>query len=125
MELQELSSGLSSNHIKMGSQLCSWYDSLTQNKAYIVTGGNDSCVKVWGRSNHNMLTQLELFNMPVTRVIADFKDPAVIHACSLNKDIVSFDLKKNKQIILHRVANGHVNDMVQKKCPEFEISSMR
>jgi WD40 repeat protein len=94
---------------------------VTQNKTVIITGGNDSCVKVWGRTNHSLLTQLELFTMPVTRVITDVKDPGVFHACSLNKDIISFDLKKNKAIATHRVANGHVHDLIQKKSAEFEI----
>lgn len=89
-----------------------------------MSGGNDCCVKVWGRMNRSMLTQLELFTMPVTKVIVDFKDPGVIHACSLNKDIVSYDLKKNKPMITHRVANGHVHDLTQKKRSEFELSRL-
>lgn len=59
----------------------------------------------------------------MTRVIADIKEPSLIHACSLNKEVISYDLKKNKQTINHRVANGHVYDLTQKKIAEFEISS--
>jgi hypothetical protein len=70
------------------------------------------------------LSQLELFTQPVTRVIVDIKDPGVFHACSLNKDIISYDMKKNKPIITHRVANGHVHDITQKKKPEYELSSL-
>ena len=39
----------------------------------------------------------------------------------MDKDITSYDLRKEKKIIAHRVANGHVLDLVQKKSPEFEL----
>lgn len=81
-------------------------------------------MKIWGRTHHNLITQIELFNQPVSRVIADIKDPSIIHACSLNKELISYDLRKNKQIIAHRVANGHVHDLTQKKVSEFELSKL-
>jgi WD40 repeat protein len=91
----------------------------------LVTGGKDGNVRIWGRANRGLVTQLELHTNSVTRLLEDSKDAGLIHSCSLDKDITSYSLKKEKKVISHRAANGFVTDMVQKKSSEFELSKPR
>ena len=87
-----------------------------------MTGGKDGNVRIWGRSNRSLVSQLELHTNAVTRLIEDSKDSGLIHSCSLDKDVTSYSLRKEKKVISHRAANGYITDMVQKKSSEFELS---
>jgi hypothetical protein len=45
----------------------------------------------------------------------------VIHTCGLDKEIISYDLKKEKKVKQHAVKNGIIYDMAQEKLNELEL----
>ena len=93
-----------------------------QNKTYIISGGKDGCVRIWGRTNRHIITQIEMHPSPIVRLISDIKDPSIFHSCSIEKEIITYDMRKEKKAATHRASNGLLTDMVQKKCAEFELS---
>lgn len=41
----------------------------------------------------------------------DNQKPNIIHSCSLDKTIHTYDLKSDKKVILHQAKNGMIMDM--------------
>ena len=98
---------------------------MVMNKTYIITGGNDGCLRIWARTNRKLITQLEMHSAPITKLLVDIKDPTLIHTCSLDKDVHSYSLRKEKKVISHRATNGYFNDMVQSRHNELELSKVK
>ena len=48
----------------------------------------------------------------------DINNVAIIHSCSLDKTIHSYNIKKEKKIIFHTAKNGMIFDMTQRKDSE-------
>lgn len=48
----------------------------------------------------------------------------LIHSCSADKTIHTYDLKIDKKVILHQSKNGVLYDMVQRKDNELELSNL-
>lgn len=90
-------------------------------KLYILSGGQDGIVRVWARNTRQMITQISIHTKDVVSVFPDCNKPQIIHSCSLDKTVHSFDLKQNKKIILHQAKNGSILDMTQRKDHEQEL----
>lgn len=77
---------------------------------------------MWARNTRQMITQISIHTKDVVSVFPDCNKPQIIHSCSLDKTVHSFDLKQNKKIILHQAKNGSILDMTQRKDHEQELS---
>lgn len=96
--------------------------SLYGDKNYYLSGGEDGIIRVWSKSAREMLSQISIHTKSVTKVFPDLLKANIIHSCSMDKTIHSYDLKIDKKIILHQGKNGSVLDMTQRKDAELELS---
>ena len=96
---------------------------IAQNRGvmYMVSGGNDSTVRVWKLSNRELVTQHSDHKKAVTKVMVDCQSPSIIHSCGLDGQLVSFDLKSNKRICIHMINSGSLMDMTQRTDSKSEI----
>ncbi len=89
---------------------------------YILTGGEDGVVRVWARTNHELIMQLPAHQKNVFKVFPDANKPNVIYSCGEDRNLNIFDLKIQKKINNHSVKNGHIRGIIQKLEQENEIS---
>ena len=87
-----------------------------------MSGGEDAIVRVWSRKVRQLVTQINPHKKDITRIFPDLEKPNIIHSCSIDKIIHTYDLKTEKKIILHQAKNGQVLDMAQRKDNELELS---
>jgi cilia- and flagella-associated protein 52 len=87
-----------------------------------LSGGDDGIVRVWARKTRKLITQITAHKKTITRVFPDLQKSNIIHSCSADKIIHSFDLKTEKKVILHQAKNGTVLSMSQRKDNELELS---
>ncbi|EAS05346.1 zinc carboxypeptidase family protein, putative (macronuclear) [Tetrahymena thermophila SB210] len=95
--------------------------SVFANQNYILTGGQDGIVRVWSRVNRQLITQISMHTKDVVSVFPDFQKANIIHSCSADKSVHSFDLKTDKKVIFHQAKNGSILDMSQRKDHEQEL----
>ena len=98
--------------------------SLVVDQNYILTGGEDGLIRVWSKGLRKIISQLNFHTKAVTRIIPDFQSANIIHSCSVDKQVQSYDLKAEKKLMYHTAKNGHLLDITQKRTPEFEIVSV-
>lgn len=53
--------------------------------------------------------------MAVTGILVDISVPHIIHSVSLDKTIVSYDLKAERTLKQHRIKNGQLTGLSQRK----------
>ena len=88
---------------------------------YIISGGEDGIVRIWGRSNRVMIIQLSDHRRSVMEAFPDLLQSHVIHSCGIDRTISTWDIKKEKRIITHQLANGCLLGMTQRKDSEQEL----
>jgi len=65
--------------------------------------------------------QLPAHTKSVTKVLPDYRNPHLIHSCSVDKSISSYNLKAEKKEVGHVIINGIFLDMTQRKDHEMEL----
>ena len=88
---------------------------------YILSGGDDGMVRVWTRKTHQLVMQLPAHTKAVTKILPDYKNPHLIHSCSIDKSLCSYNLKIEKKEIGHVINNGILLDMAQRRDHENEL----
>jgi WD40 repeat protein len=88
---------------------------------YILSGGEDGAVRVWGRANRKLLIQFNDQKKDVVSVFPDLNKPHIIHSCSADRTISTYDLKIEKRIGGHQTFNGSLLAMSQRRDNEFEL----
>lgn len=94
---------------------------MTKSVHYMVSGGNDSTVRVWKLSNRELVTQFSEHKKGVTKVLVDVKSPNIIHSCGMDGVVGSYDLKTNKRLNCHMINTGGLMDMTQRFDAKSEI----
>lgn len=56
-----------------------------------------------------------------TRIIKDAHNEEIIHTSSIDKTIVSYNLRADKKLRSHTCPQGYPADMAQKLTPEYEL----
>lgn len=95
--------------------------SVFMNQNYILSGGEDGSLRIWGRQNHQLLTQFSDNRRAVTRVMPDVLQPHLVHSCGIDRIINTYDLKLERRIVRHEIGNGAILDMTQRKDNENEL----
>eukprot|EP00744_Colponema_vietnamica_P009814 GILI01013927.1.p1 GENE.GILI01013927.1~~GILI01013927.1.p1 ORF type:complete len:623 (+),score=120.64 GILI01013927.1:91-1959(+) len=88
---------------------------------YIVTGGQDGCVRVWGRKSHELITQFSEHRKDVTEVLPDLLQPHLVHSCGADRAVLTYDLKTNKKAVSHMIRNGYLTGLSQRRDHENEL----
>ena len=62
---------------------------------------------MWHVSTHQLLTQFSSHRRAVAEVIIDNLHPHLIHSCSEDKLIVTYNLKEDRQVVQHSLHSGN------------------
>lgn len=72
-------------------------------------------VRLWARKTHQLLQQITVHQKTIGRVLVDVKQPHLVHSCSHDKSLHTYDLKVDKKVCFHQAKNGSLLDMDQRK----------
>ena len=73
---------------------------------YIISGGEDGLVRIWSRKIRKLCYQIACHTKKITAAFPDILQSHIIHSCSMDKTVHTYDLKKNKKVIYHTQNNG-------------------
>lgn len=90
---------------------------------YILSGGADGAVRVWARVNRKLLIQFNDQKKDIVSLFPDLNKPHLVHSCSMDRTISTYDLKQEKRVNGHQTANGALYGMSQRKDNELELVS--
>lgn len=90
---------------------------------YILSGGEEGAVRVWARANRKLLIQFNDQKKDIVSLFPDLNKPHLIHSCSMDRTISTYDLKQEKRMNGHQTHNGSLQGMTQRKDNEFELIS--
>lgn len=93
----------------------------SSNLQYVATGGNDGVVRIWRMSNRELIVQFSEHSKPVTRVLVDNTKPHLVHSCSQDMLVLTYDLKTQRRTVSHLVQQGALLDMSQRQDSEQEL----
>lgn len=91
------------------------------NVNYILTGGEDGVVRVWGRNNHELIMQFPAHHKEVRVVLADNENANIIYSGGEDRNMNFFDLKLQKRTCVHYLKNGFIFGLDQKRSGDREI----
>ena len=107
--------GLSADGKKMEWDLSAHKGSLTtiyNNESYILTGGEDCVVRIWSKSRQ-LINQISAHQKPLSKVLGDILASHLVHSCSLDRSLQTYDLKSDKKLYFRQALGGNVTDMIQ------------
>jgi len=87
----------------------------------IVSGGEDGYVRVWQAGSRQLIADFGEHKRPVTQVLVDVRQPWLVHSCSGDGQVLTYDLKKERRTIIHMVKEGSLLDMSQRLDSEQEL----
>mmetsp|Transcript_1714 Transcript_1714/g.5990 ORF Transcript_1714/g.5990 Transcript_1714/m.5990 type:complete len:648 (-) Transcript_1714:54-1997(-) len=83
---------------------------LAVNDKYICSGGEDSCIRLWAAKSRELIGQ---FTGEHTKTISDLQidveAPFILHSCSADRSVLTFDLSKNKRLTFHASSSKSQN----------------
>lgn len=91
---------------------------------YILSGGQDGVVRIWARTNYEMVMQFSAHHKEVHALFADFSYSNIIYSGGEDKNMNCFDLKQQKKVISHGMKNGFIFGMDQRKNNNKEVLSV-
>jgi len=86
-----------------------------------LSGGEDGALRLWLKSSRRMLGQFAEHSGPITGLCVDVNDDALVHTCSTDKSILTWDLRKECRINCHMLREGSFLHMAQRKDHEWEL----
>jgi len=89
--------------------------------AFLVSGGEDGGVRVWALKNRELMIQFVEHQKRVTGVGVDVKKPNLIHSCSMDCGLLTYDLIKEKRTVSHMVREGAFLCLSQRLDSEQEV----
>jgi len=91
------------------------------NVGYIVSGGKDGSVRVWKSTTREFVAEYTDHSRAVERVLVDVKYPNMIHSCSADSSVITYDIKAMRRVQTHIVNSGVMFDMTQRLDSEMEL----
>eukprot|EP00658_Telonema_sp_P-2_P025115 TRINITY_DN20112_c0_g1_i4.p1 TRINITY_DN20112_c0_g1~~TRINITY_DN20112_c0_g1_i4.p1 ORF type:complete len:428 (-),score=108.87 TRINITY_DN20112_c0_g1_i4:363-1646(-) len=83
--------------------------------------GADGALRLWLQSNRRLLGQFAEHSGPITGLCVDCNDDSLVHTCSSDKSIITWDLKREKRSNCHMLREGSFLHMAQRKDHEWEL----
>jgi len=96
-------------------------NSLAMTSTYLVSGGADGAVRVWALSSRELIIQFTEHRKSVTEVLVDLENPSLVHSCSLDRNVFTYDLKTERRSVAHSVRSGAFTSMTQRLDSEKEL----
>jgi len=87
----------------------------------LFSAGADGALRLWLLRDRKLLGQFTEHSKPVTGICIDINDDALVHTCSLDKTILTFDLRVEKRVNCHLLREGSFVHMCQRKDHEWEL----
>lgn len=73
--------------------------SLYADQNYMLSGGQDGAVRVWARGTRQLLIQFNDQKKDIVSVFPDVGQSNLIHSCSADRTINTYDLKQEKRVL--------------------------
>eukprot|EP00656_Telonema_subtile_P052062 TRINITY_DN7148_c0_g2_i9.p1 TRINITY_DN7148_c0_g2~~TRINITY_DN7148_c0_g2_i9.p1 ORF type:complete len:551 (-),score=116.14 TRINITY_DN7148_c0_g2_i9:242-1894(-) len=83
--------------------------------------GEDGALRLWLQSNRRMLGQFAEHSGPITGLCIDVTDDSLVHTCSSDKSVLTWDLRKECRANCHMLREGSFLHMAQRKDHEWEL----
>ena len=74
---------------------------MTCDHAFWFTGGEDGAVRLWTKSSRLFVAQFQEHSKAVTGLLVDVVNPQLLHSCSLDRSVISYNIKENKRCNYH------------------------
>ena len=87
----------------------------------ILTGGEDGCVRIFKISSKELLGQFAEHKKPVTAVIPDCMHLHLIHSVGEDRQVITYDLQKNKPATRHLSSTSNIHGVTQRRDNEQEL----
>jgi len=100
--------------------------SVKESANYVVSGGDDKCVRVWQRNGLDLLIQFAEHQKPVMGVLIDRGQDHLIHSCGADRSILTYDLKRERRTVIHQLSgnsDGWFTSLAQRTDNELELVS--
>lgn len=91
---------------------------------YIVSGGDDKCVRVWQRTGQDLLIQFAEHQKPVMAVSIDIGQDHLIHSAGADRSLLTYDLKRERRTVIHQLSgntDGWFTSLAQRTDNELEL----
>jgi WD40 repeat protein len=75
--------------------------SITCDQAFWFTGGEDGAVRLWTKQSRLFVAQFQEHSKAVTGLLVDVVNPHLLHSCSLDRSVISYNIKENKRCTYH------------------------
>lgn len=98
--------------------------SVKESANYIVSGGDDKCVRVWQRNGLDLLIQFAEHQKAVMGVLIDRGQDHLIHSCGADRSILTYDLKRERRTGIHQLSgnsDGWFTSLAQRTDNELEL----
>ena len=100
------------------SSLASYEDG---NIGFVLSGGQDGGVRVWRSTTREFVAEYTDHAKPVTKVLVDVQRPNLVHSCSLDASVVTYDIRAQQRVQTHISNMGVIVDMTQRLDGETEL----
>ncbi len=89
---------------------------------YICSGGDDGRVRIWNRKGRNeVLLEFAEHRRGISAVLADFNEPHLIHSTSIDRTVLTYDLIKERRVVIHMLKDSGCTTLSQRKDSENEL----
>lgn len=88
---------------------------------FIFTGGEDGAMRVWSRRNLEFVAQYAEHSKAITGLLVDREAPNLVHSCSLDRAVVTYDLKTTRRSNYKMHRDGAFTGLCQRTDSELEL----
>lgn len=88
---------------------------------FVFTAGDDGAMRCWSARSYELVTQFSEHSKGVTGLCADNVHPNLVHTCSMDRMIITYDLKTGRRANYKSHKDGGYTGMCQRVDSEQEL----
>jgi len=88
---------------------------------FYFTAGDDGAMRVWNRRNFEFVGQYTEHNKPITGLLVDNIHAHLVHSCSIDRAVVTYDLKTTRRSNYKMHRDGAFTGLAQRLDSEQEL----